>query len=224
MGKRSLRRRLVLSVMLLLGLAITGFFFVAPPVVEAQRNAVLHPPPYLASGRAADLHRQLIVADLHADSLLWERDLARRGQRGHVDLPRLVEGNVALQMFTIVTKTPRNLNIERNDAHTDNIRLLAMAQRWPVRTYSSLLERALYQAERLDDLTRRSGGRLIRLRSASDLAAFLARREAEPQLVGALLGIEGAHALDGDLARSCCLRSLLSLLSQPRFRTFAEQY
>ena len=103
-------------------------------------------------------------------------------------------------MFTIVTKTPRSLNIERNDDRTDNIRLLALAQRWPVRTYSSFLERALYQAERLDDLVRRSGGRLVRLRSASELAAFLARRPAEPQLVGALLGIEGAHALDGDLA------------------------
>jgi membrane dipeptidase len=200
MGKRSLRRRLVLGAGLLLGLAIAGFFFIAPPVVEAQRNAVLHPPPYLASGRAADLHRQLLVADLHADSLLWGRDLIRRGRRGHVDLPRLIEGNVALQMFTIVTKTPRSLNIERNDDHTDNIRLLALAQRWPARTYSSLLERALYQAERLDDLVQRSGGRLIQLRSAADLAAFLARRQSEPQLVGALLGVEGAHALDGDLA------------------------
>lgn len=200
MAKRSLRRRLVLGVVVLLGLAITGFFLIAPPVVEAQRNAVLRPPPYAASGRAAELHRQLIVADLHADSLLWGRDLAKRGQRGHVDLPRLVEGHVALQMFTLVTKTPRNLNIERNDAHTDNIRLLAMAQRWPARTYSSLLERALYLAERLDDLERRSDGRLIRLRSAPDLAAFLKRRAAEPQLVGALLGVEGAHALDDDLA------------------------
>lgn len=203
MGQRSLRRRLALralSMVLLLGVALAGFSFVAPPLVEAQRNAVLHPPPYVASGRADDLHRRLLVADLHADSLLWGRDLARRGARGHVDLPRLVEGHVALQMFTIVTKTPRNLNIERNDDRTDNIRLLALAQRWPVRAYSSLLERALYQAERLDDLAQRSGGRLIRLRSASDLAAFLARRSTEPQLVGALLGVEGAHALDGDLA------------------------
>ncbi|HEX2569113.1 MAG TPA: dipeptidase [Polyangia bacterium] len=200
MGKRSRRRWLVLGAGLLFAVALAGFFFVAPPIVEAQRNAVLHPPPYRASARAAALHRRLLVADLHADSLLWGRDLARRGRRGHVDLPRLVEGNVALQMFTIVTKTPRNLNIERNDDRTDNIRLLALAQRWPARTYGSLLERALYQAERLDDLAWRSEGRLVRIRSTPDLATFLARRQTEPELVGALLGVEGAHALDGDVA------------------------
>jgi hypothetical protein len=73
--------------------------------------------------------------------------LLERSARGHVDIPRLIEGNVALQAFTVVTKTPRGMNIERNDADTDNITLLAIASRWPLAAWSSLKERALYQAK-----------------------------------------------------------------------------
>jgi len=32
--------------------------------------------------------------DLHADSRLWGRDLSVRSDRGNVDLPRLIAGNV----------------------------------------------------------------------------------------------------------------------------------
>jgi membrane dipeptidase len=49
-------------------------------------------------------HTQLFIADMHADTLMWpSRDLLERHEFGHVDLPRLIEGNVALQAFTIVT-------------------------------------------------------------------------------------------------------------------------
>ena len=68
--------------------------------------------PGRTSSRAAvaDLHERLTIVDLHADSLLWGRDLLRRADRGHVDVPRLVEGNVALQVFAMATKVPRHLN------------------------------------------------------------------------------------------------------------------
>ena len=68
---------------------------------------------YPANERARALHETLGVVDLHADSLLWGRDLLERGDRGHVDVPRLIEGNVALQVFAASTKSPRHLNIER---------------------------------------------------------------------------------------------------------------
>ena len=116
------------------------------------------------------------MADLHADSLLWGRDLLERGSRGHVDVPRLLEGGVALQAFTIVSKVPRGLNIERNDDRSDQIRLLAIASRWPTATWTSLRERALYQARRFDDLAARSEGRLTAIRSSADLEGYLARR------------------------------------------------
>lgn len=173
---------------------------IVPAQVEKRLNVTLTPPPYSVSARAEQLHRTLTVADLHADSLLWDRDLLARSTRGHVDVPRLIDGNVAIQAFTVVTKTPRNLNIERNDDRSDEITLLAIAQRWPPSTWGSLTQRALYQSRKLHRLAEHSGGKLVILRTAADLDAFLERRKADHNIVAGLLGIEGAHALDGDLA------------------------
>ena len=136
---------------------------------------------------ALALHKTLDVADLHGDALLWGRDLLERGTRGHVDIPRLAEGNVALQVFGVVTQSPRGLNIERNDNFTDNILLLAIAQRWPLKTWFSVKERALYQADRLSDMAFRSDGKFVLIRTKRDLAIFLKRRKQEPGIVGGLL-------------------------------------
>jgi membrane dipeptidase len=195
-----MKRRLLvmLSVIVLLGLAV--LFFVVPAQVERSMNVTLNAPPYPATEKAVELHKKLLVADLHADSLLWDRDLLERAGRGHVDIPRLVEGNVALQAFTIVTKTPRNMNIEANDASTDNITLLAIAERWPIKAWSSLKERALYQARKLQDTAGRSGGKFTLIRTAADLSEYLDRRIQEPQITAGILGVEGAQALEGDLA------------------------
>jgi len=165
---------------------------------ERRLNKIHRPPPYAASDRARELHETLFVADLHADSLLWGRDLLERGDRGHVDVPRLIEGNVALQVLAASTKTPRHLNIERNDDRSDDILLLAMASAWPPRTWGSLTERALHLASRAHDLAARSGGRFTILESVADLEAYVARRATTPSTAG-LLAIEGAHALDDDL-------------------------
>lgn len=198
MKRKIIKRTLIaLVVILLLGLGI--FFFIVPGYVEKSMNATLNPPPYTASERAVELHKKLLVADLHADSLLWNRDLLERGTRGHVDIPRLIEGNVALQAFTIVTKTPRGMNFENNTGDTDNIKLLAMAERWPLRAWSSLTERALYQAGKLADTARRSNGKFTLIKTSADLSSYLDRRLTEPQITAGFLGIEGAHALDGNL-------------------------
>jgi membrane dipeptidase len=193
------KKRAFIVLLLLLLVAAGIFFFVLPAFVERQYNRTIHSPPYQASPKAAELHRTLFIADLHADSLLWDRNLLERGTRGHVDVPRLREGNVALQVFTIVTKTPRGLNIERNDDLSDNITLLALAERWPPATWRSLKQRALYQSARLHHVVADSGGKVILIKSSGDLAQFLARRQADSTLLAAMLGIEGAHALDGDL-------------------------
>lgn len=196
--KKFLKRVLfVLAILILLALGI--FFFVVPAQIEKRMNRTLNSPPYPASERAVALHNKLLVADLHADSLLWARDLLERGTRGHVDIPRLIEGNVALQAFTIVTKTPRNQNIENNTGDTDNITLLAVAERWPTKAWSSLTERALYQAHKLQDTAERSVGKFTLIRTSSELSAYLDRRIREPQITAGFLGIEGAHALDGNL-------------------------
>ena len=157
-------------------------------------------PPYVASDRARALHAELWVADLHADSLLWGRDLLKRGTRGQVDVPRLVEGNVALQVLAASTKSPRHLNIERNDDSSDDVVLLALALGWPPATWRRLLPRALYLASRADRFAARSAGRLRILRTAADLAAYDADRHERPGITAGILAIEGAHALDDDPA------------------------
>jgi microsomal dipeptidase-like Zn-dependent dipeptidase len=188
------------AVLALLAVTLGIFFFVLPAEIEKRLNRVREPPPYKVSPEAASLHAKLLIADLHADSLLWGRDLLRRSDRGHVDIPRLSDGNVALQVFAAVTKSPRGQNIERNTGDTDNITLLALAQRWPWRTWFSLKERALYQAGRLRAFAAKSPGKFALIRSQSDLRIFLERRRAESGIVAGLLAIEGAHALEGNPA------------------------
>ncbi len=187
------------KVVLLLVLGGAVLLSLAPGLAERRMNRV--------SGRSIEvsdharkIHASLFVADLHADTTLWNRDLLGRGSRGHVDVPRLIEGGLALQAFTIVTKTPRNMNIERNTAKSDNITLLAVAQLWPPRTWNNLTERALYQASRITDAAARSEGRLSVIRTAADLDAFVTRRSQDRKVVAAFIGVEGAHALSGSLA------------------------
>lgn len=192
---------------LLLVLAVV-FFFVLAPMLAKRFNPVLRHAPYASNAAAADLHQRLLIVDLHADALLWPRDLLQHGMPpapasqagGHVDVPRLIEGNVALQAFTIVTKMPRNPQLENNGDDTDNITPLALASRWPLRSWSSLTERALVQAAKLQEAAARSQGRLSLIRSRADLAAYLQRREQEPHITAGFLGVEGAHALEGNLA------------------------
>ncbi len=185
--------------LLFLLLIAYAFFFVIPGYVGRSMNVTLNSPPYEVSPRAKELHKKLLVADLHADTLMWDRNLMERGSWGHVDVPRLIEGNVAMQAFTVVTKTPRSMNIESNAGTSDNITLLAIAERWPIPAWTDLTERALYQARRLDEAAAASGGQLTVIKSRKDLSAFYERRRREPAIVAGFLGIEGAHALSGEV-------------------------
>jgi microsomal dipeptidase-like Zn-dependent dipeptidase len=167
---------------------------------ERRLCTVRHPGPYAPSATATAVHARLTVVDLHADSLLFGRNLLVRGSQGHVDVPRLVEGNVAIQLFAVATKSPRHLNIERNDDRSDDVTLVALAGGWPVRTWGSLLARAEYHAARLRRFAADSGGALTVVESATGLDALLARRAVDRHIVGGVLAIEGAHALDDDIA------------------------
>ena len=167
---------------------------------EAQRNGLRRAGPHEVSPRALELHRRSFVADLHADPLLWSRDLARRGTRGHVDLPRLLEGGVGLQVFGVVTHAPKGQSYRANTADGDQVTLLVMAQKWPPWTWWSRYRRALHQAAKLRRLARRSP-QLTLIGSVADLEALLAQREAGQAVIGAFLGLEGAHALEGDAGR-----------------------
>lgn len=184
------------------------FFGFAPGIVEKRLNKVVPAPPLsndtasnITSQAAQELHQGLRIADLHADSLLWHRDLLKRGERGHVDVPRLLEGNVALQVFTTVTKSPDGLNIERNKAAArDNITLLAIAQRWPLTTWRSLYARALHQSNRLHQLIANSPQQITLIKTKTDLFELLERRARGEKIIGAMLGTEGSHALEGEIS------------------------
>jgi membrane dipeptidase len=189
------------------GVLVVGAAAASRPVLDAvvarterRMNAIHAGPLEPPSDRALALHRTLRIADLHADSLLWGRDLLRRGDRGHVDIPRLIEGNVALQVFSMPVKTPRHLNIERNEATSDDVVLIALAKRWPPATWRSLLARVLHLAASARRLEAASEGAFRLLASRTDVATYLADRADDPAMTAGLLSIEGAHALDDDPA------------------------
>jgi microsomal dipeptidase-like Zn-dependent dipeptidase len=181
--------------------ALGAAVLAAPSWTESQRNPVLPGRSIPVGEEARRLHGSLLVADLHCDMLLWGRDPLARSTRGQVDVPRLEDGNVALEVFSAVTQSPRGLNTERNDERTfDMLRPLGILGRWPPRTWTSPRERALYQAERLREAAARSAGALSFIASRGDLDAFVARRAKNPRSVGGLLAIEGMHAAEDGLA------------------------
>lgn len=181
----------------LIGLGAFVYFVVAAPIADARYNTVRAEPPYDVAERAQAVHDTLMVADLHNDLLLWSRDPLQRYDRGHTDIPRLREGGVGLQVFAAVTQVPRGQSYQGTDASAlDQIPFLAAAQRWPVRTWTSRLERARYQAQKLRRATARDE-KLLLLRTQADLDTLLARRAENPAVMGTLLAVEGLHALDG---------------------------
>jgi membrane dipeptidase len=121
--------------------------------------------------------------DLHADTLMWARWtgydihraheplLPRAALGGHIDIPRMRQGGMGAQFFGLVSL--------------------------PLATRTRGLARVVH--EQIDVLEsqlaqRPGGGGLRRVRTAEEV-----ERCREDATIGALLGIEGAHALEGDL-------------------------
>jgi microsomal dipeptidase-like Zn-dependent dipeptidase len=181
----------------LIAAAAVGFFGFLPGYVEGSMNQVDGKALIAVSDEAKALHKALNIVDLHSDTLMWDRNLNDRASRGHVDLPRLQDGNVALQLFSSVTKTPKNQNYDGNGADSDNITLLTFAQLQPLKTWHSLVERSLYHAAKRSDAVAGSNGGLAAVDSADDLDKLLAARQTTLRPVGAMLTIEGLQNLEG---------------------------
>jgi len=192
-------RKILISALTLIIVAVIVVFGFGPGYLEKGLNRVIDHEAYEISDEARTLHASLTAADLHSDTLLWHRDVLDHGTRGHVDIPRLVEGRVAVQVFSTVTKAPKALNYEENTGDSDQITGAVILQRWPIRTWGSLYERARYQAQRLDKAARRSDGALVFLRTRSDLETVLAAHAKGTAVTGGLMATEGSHALDGSL-------------------------
>ncbi|MGB5194931.1 MAG: membrane dipeptidase [Polyangiales bacterium] len=192
--------RIVLLVAAALAVLASLLDLFGPTIFDRAANRVYEDPPYAVSARGRALYEDLFVVDMHADSLLWERDLSDRLDHGSIDIPRLIEGNVAIQSFFIVTKTPWITTIDQTSPDSDAITTLIVAQDWPEKTRTSLLERALYQASRLHELAEQSEGRLRVLKTKADLDQYREARKQDVAAVAGILGVEGAHVLEGDLA------------------------
>jgi microsomal dipeptidase-like Zn-dependent dipeptidase len=170
---------------------------IGPGMLESSLNRVERATLPAPGDEAKALHATLDMVDLHADTLLWGRDVLQRGTRGHVDVPRLVEGRFAVQVFSTVTKTPRGQNYDRNTGDTDSITLLALINAWPARTWNSLTERAIFQAERLQQAARTAPEALMLLLRKEDVRTLMNARTGGSGMIGGLLSTEGAHALEG---------------------------
>lgn len=181
-----------------LAVAAIGFFGVAPGYLEASMNRVDGKELIKVSPEAEALHQSLLIVDLHSDTLMWKRNLLDPANRGHQDLPRLQAGNVALQVFSSVTKTPRGQNYDSNSGDTDNITPLVIAQLQPRKTWSSLLERSLFHAEKLDRAVAGAEGGLLKVSDEASFDRLLAAHK-PGGTVGAMLSIEGLQNLEGKL-------------------------
>lgn len=133
------------------------------------------------SPEARAIHAEHPVIDLHADTLMWSRwigyDLARAHEpplpwaalMGHVDVPRMREGGMGAQFFGLYA-------------------LPGLARsRGPARVVHE-------QIDSLCECIARHPGEIRLVRTADEVA-----RAQRDGAVAALLGIEGAHALEGNL-------------------------
>ena len=194
-------RRIFLWLVALALLAAVVVAVWGPAFVERRLNPVTMPEAgWPVSPEAQALHDRLVIGDWHSDALMWDRDLLDQADRGHTDIPRLIQGNVAVQVFTTVPKSPRGQNYGQNATDApDNITPLFIGQLRPPSSWFSLKERALVQAKALQRAADRAPDQLVLIRSADDLQALLAARQNGAKTVGAILGTEGGHPLEGQI-------------------------
>ena len=125
-----------------------------------------------------DLHPAI---DLHADTLMWSRwisydllarhtpPLPRAALGGHVDIPRMRTGGMGAQFFGLVSL--------------------------PFFGRSGGMARTVHeQIDALDEAIVRSRGALRKVRTADEIAQCQ-----QDGAISALLGIEGAHTLEGSI-------------------------
>lgn len=195
-----MKKGLIFILIVAVWIAIFLFFAVIPYKIDADMNAVRPHPEHNVSAHGQVLHQSLRVADLHADTLLWKRNPNRRHSFGQTDLPRLRDGGVALQVFSAVTYVPGGQNEGSNKKQKDQLTSLMIANGWPPSTWFSIRGRALFQAKRLRKAAHHSDGDLLIAKSGAEITTALRARETNQNIIVGVLALEGAHALEGELA------------------------
>jgi len=169
-------------------LAIAGFLILVAAFFVIDFEPGFEAPPLAIepSERARRLHADAVVIDLHVDSLLWPRDLSREDEGGHVDFSRMRRGGLDVVAFTVPTRFFGVAGLK------------AFHDLWPPATWLSPWARLRYQL----DKTRAWSEDL----SLATEAAAVRRNHAEGR-VSYFHGVEGAHALEGELSRVSELRA-----------------
>lgn len=202
-GARMVQTRARIGVLLVALLVVAGGAYAArgllPGAVDALMNGVSNDAPAATDEDRAWVARHPVV-DLHADPLLWNRDLLVRGTRGHVDVPRLLEGHVVLQVMGAPTHVPLFLNMRFNPRFPEVTQALADVYGWGEAARGSSMGRALAMAAHLTRATERSGGVFRLIRTAEDLDAHLLAVNRGEKRTAALLATEGAYPLEGGVA------------------------
>ena len=145
-----------------------------PP--DARRS----PAPLFGSPEARGLHERFPAIDLHADSLMWSRWVS----------------------YDLHTRHDPPLPFAALGGHVDVPRLIEGgigAQFFglvslPIGQRSGLASVIHEQIDELDRAVQQDPSRLVKVRTAEEIEAAAARGA-----VAALLGIEGAHALEGEI-------------------------
>jgi membrane dipeptidase len=152
------------------------------------------PPSLVLTPQATDLHRRLRVADLHCDALMWQKDLTRRSNVGHLDFARMRDGNCAVQIFLAVTEIPRQVSGDMIADKSDRLTLLGVLDQWPLAAIRDQTQRALYMGNKLRNSCERTGGEVRFIQTARELRCTLDDRISNPGICAAVLGLESSDA------------------------------
>lgn len=168
-----------------------------PAIFDKKHNNIRANAPYAVTVKAQEVYDNInFIADMHCDALLWKRDLLKDNDFGQVDIPKMLKANVDIQSFTIVTKSPKGQNFDKNTGGSDNISALYFVQGRPT---TSLTKRTIYQCEELFHFAKKSNGEFRVITSSNDLKNYISDKKNNKNITAGFLGVEGAHALDGKL-------------------------
>ncbi len=124
--------------------------------------------------RAMILHRQALVVDMHCDSILRHiegKEDISKKTRGHLDLPKMLKGGLKAQVFAIFPD-PKKVKPNEFDRFVLNA------------------------TKKIKEICRENSGKLCLALSPSGL-----ERIVRSGRIGVIIGVEGGHALEGDLSR-----------------------
>jgi membrane dipeptidase len=125
--------------------------------------------------RAERIHREALVVDTHSDTtgrfLRDDWDFAARHADGHMDLPRMREGGIDAQFFAVCRAAEA------------------------AKGARDLLKQALDMVDATHETVRRHGDAMALATTAEEVRATVAEGK-----LAALIGIEGGHLIEEDLA------------------------